>query len=533
MNDKKKKSILADFEYVDKGIFIPLVIIFLAYICWGLFFGDSMASVLGSVLSFISGKLGALFLILTFSFFIFCIWLACSKYGKIKIGADDDKPEHSYFTWFSMLFAANYGVGITFWGASEPLYFTGFPAFGLEPNTAEAAELGLAYAYMHWGPIPWVFNLIAGIVLGYYIYRKNMAPRFSLGIYPLVGKERYGNWVCRLVDGVMVLAAMAAVTTAIGFAVNQYGVGLEKVLGIPQSTIVKLTCLIIAVVIFTWSCLSGVKKGIAWLSNMNIRLSIIVMFVVFCVGPTLFQLDIGTTAFGEFLNNFFKMSFWTDPINKSGFPQAWTMFYWAWWASCACQVGLFVASISKGRTIREMVVGLLIVAPLGTFVWFAAFGGGAIYQQFFGGHDLVSVVLNQGAEYGLFAFLETLPLHRILGAAYLLLCLIFLVTTGDSAVFSWSQVSMKPSYNKVEPAKSVRLIYCLLILTASAILIIRAGSSMSAIQSGAVSIAAPAMVIFVLYCFAIVKAVRADTPVTRAELDAEAAKVGRISKDEN
>ena len=187
------------------------------------------------------------------------------------------------------------------------------------------------------------------------------------------------------------MAAMCAGVTMFGFAINQFGSGLNEVFGIATTNTVRLICLTITVALFTWSCLSGVKKGIAFLSRINIYLAVFLMVVVFGLGSSLFDLDLGVHAFGQFMNNFFALNFNTDPISQSGFPQAWTIFYWAWWISSAAQIGLFVASISKGRTMREMIIGLLVVAPLGTFCWFSVFGGGAIYQQYFGGHDLVSL----------------------------------------------------------------------------------------------------------------------------------------------
>lgn len=530
MNEKKKAGGFLDFKDVDMIIFIPTLLVFLAFVIWGLVDGSSMNHVMSGFLGFFTNKLGSLILVITFCFFAFEIYIAFSKYGKIRLGADDDKPEHSYFNWFAMLFAACYGCGITFWGASEPLTFVATPVFNLEPYSAEAAEMGLAAAFNHWGPLPWCYTLICSMAVGYWIYRKNMPPRFSLGLYPLFGKKHYGNWLCRLIDGVLVMAAMCAGVTMFGFAINQFGSGLNEVFGIATTNTVRLVCLVITVGLFTWSCLSGVKKGIAFLSRINIYLAVFLMVVVFGIGSTLFDLDLGVHAFGQFMNNFFALNFNTDPISQSGFPQAWTIFYWAWWISSAAQIGLFVASISKGRTMREMIIGLLVVAPLSTFCWFSVFGGGAIYQQYFGGHDLVSVVLEKGAEYGAWAYLKTLPFFQIIGVLYLILGFVFLVTSGDSGVFSWSQASMKRTYNKIEPAKSIRLVYCLIWLVVCGILLVNVGNSMSAIQAAGVSISVPCFIIFSLYCVSFYKAVKADTPVTRAELDKQAAEVGRTEE---
>ena len=530
MNEKKKSffSSITNFKDVDMLIFIPIVVFFAAFIAWGLIAPDSMNGIMSGFLNFFTGKLGTIFLVVTFGFFVFELFIAFSKYGNIRIGADDDKPEHSYFTWFCMLFAACYGSGLTFWAVSEPLTFVATPIFSdIEPYSAAAAETGLAAAYNHWGPLPWTYTLICSMAVGYFVYRKNMSPRYSLGLYGLIGKKYYGNWVCRLIDMVLTLAAMCAGATMFGFAVNQFAAGLHEALGIPVTNSVRILSLAASVAVFTWSCLSGVKKGIAFLSRLNIRFCIFLMVVCFGLGPTLFQMDMGVHAFGEFMNNFFALNFNTDPITQSGIPQAWTMFYWAWWISSAAQIGLFVASISRGRTMREMIIGLLVVAPLGTFVWFAVFGGGGIYQQYFGGKDLVSVVLNQGPEYGTFAYLETLPLAQILMIAYLLLGFIFLVTSGDSAVFSWSQATMKRTYNHVEPAKSIRFVYCMIWFVSCAILLLNVENSMSAIQAAGVSISVPCLIIFTMYCVSFYKAVKSDTPVSRAELNAQGVAVGR------
>ena len=487
--------------------------VFSLFLIWSQVAGDNMGAIMTSALGFFTKKLGAIYLIVSFLTLCFCIYLAVSKYGNVKIGKDDEKPQYSFFAWFSMLFAACYGSGLVYWGACEPLTFITQTPFGIEPGSMRAAEVALSYAFFHWGFTPWALTTLPGIAFGYFIFRKGMSPRYSMFMQPLLG-DKYGNKLCRLVDALLVVSAIGALACCIGLGTKQFVFGLNTVLGIPNTTFVTICFCLLSVVVFTISCISGVDKGIKILSTTNVYLALALVVVVLIIGQPFFVLDLSTQAFGDLLNNYLRMSFYTDPIGKNGFAQGWTIFYWAWWFSCATQIGLFIATISRGRTIRQMVAGILFFAPLGTFAWIGTMGSTAIYEQFFGGTDLVAILKEFGNDGALWAFLDTLPFSKILGIAHLALIFIFLVTTCDSAVYVWSQCTMHQEYKDLEPSKVVRLAYCVGITVVVLILMLR-GEGITGFQLSPVIVSFPVVVIFIAMMYAIIKAMDNDPDINK------------------
>ena len=487
--------------------------VFGAFLIWSQLAGDNMGEIMKQALAFFTQKLGSTYLIVSFATLIFCLYLAFSKYGSIKIGAEEDKPQYSFFAWFSMLFAACYGSGLVYWGACEPLSFIATPPFNIEPGSIRSAEIALSYAFFHWGFTPWALAALPAVAFGYFIFRKNMSPRYSMFLEPLLG-DKYGNNLCRVVDALLVVSAIGALACCLGLGIKQFVFGLNSVLGIPNTMFVTISFCLLSVIVFTFSCLSGVDKGIKFLSTMNVYLAIGIVLFVFLIGPTFFTLDLSTQAFGELLNNYLRMSFHTDPIGKSGFAQGWTIFYWAWWFSCATQIGLFIASISRGRTIREMIMGILFFAPLGTFCWIGTMGSTAIYQQFIGGTDLVAILKSVGNDGALWAFLNTLPFSKLLGIAHLLLIFIFLVTTCDSAVYVWAQCTMNQNYKNLEPSKAVRLSYCVGISVVVILLMLR-GEGLTGFQLSPVIVSFPVVIIFLAMMVAIIKAMSTDKSITK------------------
>lgn len=509
-NRSTKPAWYEEVDWLIAGICAGVLTLFLL---WSQLAGDNMGEIMTKALAFFTKKLGSTYLIVSFITLVFCIFLACSKYGDIKIGADDEKPRYSFFVWFSMLFAACYGSGLVYWGACEPLTFISQTPFGIEPGSERAAEVALSYAFFHWGFTPWALTALPGIAFGYFIYRKNMAPRYSVFLQPLL-KDKYGGYLCRFVDALLVVSAIGALACNIGLGTKQFVFGLNTVLGIPNNTFVLISFCILTVVVFTFSCISGVDKGIKFLSTANVYLALGIVVVVLVIGPTFFTFDLSTQAFGDLLHNFFRMSFYTDPIGQNGFAQGWTIFYLAWWFACATQIGLFIATISRGRTIRQMIIGILLFAPLGTFAWIGTMGSTAIYQQFVGGIDLVAVLKELGNDGALWAFLETLPFSKILGVAHLILIFIFVVTTCDSAIFVWSQCTMHQKFTNIEPSKVVRLAYCAGVTIIVLILMVR-GVGVTGFQLSPVIVSFPVVVIFIVMMYAIMKAMNTDSLINK------------------
>lgn len=481
--------------------------VIIAFFIWALTSGDQMGATMSNLLGILTHQFGWLYLMFGFLSVIFALWLALGPYGNIKLGKDDEKPKYSYFSWFSMLFACGYGIGLVYWGAAEPLSFFMAPPFGIEPGSARAAEIGLAYAYFHWGWTPWAMYLAMSVPLGYFIHRRGLEPRFASGLQPILG-DRIDGTTGKLINAALIIGLVGGETTSIGLGILQVSAGLNTVFGIPISKFLYLIIGVLWIAIFTTSAISGLDKGIKTLSSINIPLAMLIMLFILFAGPTMFSVDLGTSAFGDYLTNFFKMSFWTDPVNQGGFPQGWTIFYWAWWIACCPVVGLFVATISRGRTIKEVVGSIMVVAPLATWLWFATFGGTAINFEL-NGLGLGDVMATQGTNQVIFTMIDNLPMSKLLGLGFLVLIIIFMATTADSCSYIMAQVTTKKEYNPSVPPKAIRAVWAIAMGGLSMVLVMF-GKGINGLQLA--SVAASFFVIFVIiamvYC--LIKALKEE-----------------------
>ena len=481
-------------QRIETSVVISTLAVVFAFFTWAFTDTDGMGETMKTAFNVATHQFGWLYLLVGFSLVIFAFWLAFGRYGEIKLGNPDDTPEYSYFSWFSMIFACGYGVGLVYWGAAEPLSIFKAPPFGLETGTPEAAVLSVAYAFFHWGWTPWAIYMAIGVPMAYFIHCKGASPRFSSALAPIMGKHAKGVGG-KIVDSFLVIGVIGGVTTATGLGIMQLASGLHSLFGIPQTTLVYILIAVVWISIFTFSAVSGIDKGIKYLSNINIPLAMILMLFVFVAGPTIFQINIGMDAFGLYLTNFFKMSFWTDSIANGGFPQGWTIFYWAWWIASAPSTGLFVANISRGRTIREMVLVHMMVAPVATWLWFSAFGGTAIYQELMAKTGLLASMAETGTGGVVFTMLEKLPFGSIMATAFLILVVIFLATTVDSYSYVCAQVSTKEDQNPSLPPKAIRALWAITI-GALGITLVMVGKGISGLQLS--SIVASLLIIFIM-----------------------------------
>ena len=496
------------YRRVDTLIFGASFGVILSFFIWAQS-GSNMGEVMKQLLGIITGQFGWLYLCLGFGCVLFACWLGFGPYGNIKLGHDDDKPEFSDFSWFAMLFACGYGVGLVYWGAAEPLYFYSSPPLGVAANTTKAAEIALSYSYFHWGWTPWAMYLTITIPVGYFTYRKGMSPRFSSSLAPIIGRHHRGP-LGKLIDSALVIGLVGGITTSIGLGIIQLVSGMEGVFGISSEG--KMIYVAIGVVwcaIFTASAVSGVDKGIKWLSSVNIPLAICLMIFVFFATDTRFNLDLGVNAFGDYLTNFFKMSFWTDPIDRGGFPQSWTIFYWAWWFACAPILGIFTARISRGRTIRQVVAAHMIFAPIATWMWFMTFGGSALNYEIKAKAGLVALMGEKGTDAVIYALIDKLPLSGLVATLFMVLIIVFLSTSADSAAFVCAQVSTRDDQDPQNPPKGIRAVWAILMGMLSMVLVI-VGKGITGLQLS--SIAASFFVVFVMagMAFSLVKALRSE-----------------------
>lgn len=488
---------------IEIFVVVSTLSVVLMFFSWAFTNTDAMGETMNTIFKFVTNQFGWLYLLIGFLLVIFALWLAFGPFGHVTFGKDGDKPKYSFFSWFAMIFACGYGVGLVYWGAAEPLSIYKAPPFGVETGTPEAGVLSLAYAFFHWGWTPWAIYMAIGAPIGYFMHRRGEHPRFSSALRPIIGNHADGLGA-KLLDSFLVIGVIGGVTTATGLGIMQLSSGLNSLFGIPESKFVYLTIAFIWVTIFTVSTVSGIDKGIKTLSNINIPLAIILMLFVFIAGPTLFQINIGMDAFGLYATNFLKMSFWTDSVSNGGFPQGWTIFYWAWWIASAPATGLFVANISKGRTIKEVVLVHMGIAPIATWLWFACFGGTALHQEMVAKTGLLDSMTANGTGSVVFSMLEKLPMGGVMAGAFLILVVIFLSTTVDSFSYVCAQISTKPNCNPELPPKRIRALWAITI-GSLAITLVMVGKGISGLQLS--SIVASLLIIFIMaaMCIAMVK----------------------------
>lgn len=490
-------------------VFFISVIITIVFIIWGVIPENNLpylnlAAVTEKVHSFIVEKFGWFYLLSATGFLIFAISLIFSKYGYIKLGKDDDQPEYSYLTWFAMLFSAGMGIGLVFWGVAEPMYHYYEPPVG-EGETAAAARTALRYSFFHWGLHPWGIYAIVALALAYFQFRKGSRGVISQCLRPLFG-DKVDTKTGVLVDTIAVYATIFGVATSLGLGAIQISGGLSHLTpAIPNNTTTQLLIIFIVTVLFMLSAQTGLNKGIKLLSNLNVALAVGLMLFLLFTGPTNFIMDVFTTTIGNYMQNLPSMSFKLSPFEQNNWYQSWTIFYWAWWIAWAPFVGTFIARISKGRTIREFIIGVLAVPTLVCGLWFSVFGGSAIYLERFKNATIMEVMNDSGMETALFYVLEHFPLGTIMSGLAIILICTFFVTSADSATFV---LGMQTTNGSLNPPNSVKFIWGVIQSAAAAILLWTGG--LQALQTASIIAAFPFTIIMILLVISLIQAFKKE-----------------------
>lgn len=382
---------------------------------------------------------GWLYLLIVFLALVFLIYLAFGPTSRLRIGGREAKAEFSKVAWLAMLFAAGMGIGLVFWGAAEPISHLLTPPEGLTPETPRAASAAMRYTFFHWGLHPWAIYALLGLAIAWFQYNRSGRGLISDLLQPLIG-DRHLGWLGKLVNIIAVVATAIGVATTLGFGTMQITAGLGRVFGLPTGLGMQLAVIALCFVLYMSSSASGVERGIKWLSSFNLGLAGVLLVIVALIGPTGFIFDTFTTSLGSYLDHLIEMSLRMSPFSASTWVADWTIFYWAWWISWSPFVGSFIARVSYGRTVREFVLGVVVLPSLLGFVWFAVFGGTALWGQLFGGIDMAGA-LAAGYETVLFRMYDTLPLSALLSGLTIVLLVNFFVTSADSAVLVLGSMS--------------------------------------------------------------------------------------------
>ena len=482
------------FPRVNRPVFIASALLIVGFIISGSLFGELAGEVFNQLQSFITHRFRWLFIILMNVAVVFSLYIALSRYGDIRLGHQTEHPEYSLLSWFGMLFSAGIGIGLLYWGTAEPLYHFMSPPMG-QAETVEAAKQAMSISFLHWGIHAWALYCVVALSLAYFHYRRGLPLSIRSVLYPLIGQKIYGKWG-HVVDTLAVFGTMFGVVTSLGLGAMQINAGFSNVFGIPNNVPVQLCLIAIITAMATLSVMMGLDKGIKRLSDINIVLTVLLLGFMLLFGPTQFIIDSFIENIGNYVSQLIPLGFWSEAYSNTDWQANWTIFYWAWWVSWSPFVGIFVARISRGRTIREFIFGVLFIPMLLLFFWFTTFGGSAVHMELMGNYGLIEAVK---ADYGsaIFKLIEYYPLTKPLTLVIVVMIMLWFVTSSDSASLV---IDMLTAGGDTNPPKIQRLFWALSQGVIAAVLLVAGG--LSALQAVAIIAGFPfAIVVFVMmYC---------------------------------
>ena len=491
---------------VDTTVFVCGLVLTLAFVLWGVIAPESLASTASAVLARMIDATGWMYVLVTAGFVALMLLLAGSRYGRIRLGRDDERPEFSTGSWISMMFATGMGIGLIFWGVAEPLSHLMTAPMGLEEDgSAEAGRLGMQYTIFHWGLHPWALYGVVGMALAYATFRKGQPNLLSSIVFP---RKHARHPARRAVDVFGLFITTFGAATSLGLGAIQINSGLTRVFDAPTSDTVAILAIVVLTAAFVVSAVSGTQRGIKWMANANAGLAVGLLVFVFVFGPTIFLMNTFVESFGDYLSHIVPMSFTTGASSGNDWLAGWTIFYWAWWMSWAPFVGTFMARISRGRTIRQFVVCVLIVPTLVSTVWFVVMGGTAIRFQLDGTADMAAS-LESGVEGTLFTMLDAMPLSTVTAFLVVVLILLFYVAGADSASLVLGMLSQGGS---LHPRRWLVITWGSMI-GAVAISLLLAGG-LEAIQTTVIVLGVPFLLVMLGVCYSLVKQLRAEPVVS-------------------
>lgn len=489
---------------VIPGVFFTSAGIAALFVALAIPFDEVVAESFGLLTSWVARNLGWFYILAVSALLIFLVGLAFSRYGSIRLGADDSRPDYSNLTWFTMLFAAGIGTILMFWGVAEPISHFAHPPFdGVQSGSAQAASDAMTLALYHFGLHTWTIFAVPGLAIAYFAYRHNLPMRISSLFYPILGERAFGPWGWA-VDVIAVLGTLFGVATSLGLGTLQLNSGLSYLFGVPSTGLVQVALITVITSIAATSVALGLDKGVRRLSQLNILLAMALLAFVLIVGPTVFIAEGMVQSLGDYLAALPRLAFWTETYKDTDWQRQWTLFYWAWTISWAPYVGIFIARISRGRTIREFVAGVLLAPTAFTLVWFGIFGLSAIQVEMDGQVALAEQV-QQDPSVAIFAFLEALPLSGLAQALSVIIIIIFFTTSSDSASLVIDMLTRRDDQSSLVRQ---RIFWAVAQGVIAATLLLVGG--LDALQNVITSLGLPFCILLIFMAVALFRALRAD-----------------------
>ena len=498
---------------IDKTTFITPILLVIGVTAPLLIWPEQGANIVNSTRNYLTTQLGTAYMAMGLAALVFMVYLIFSDFGKIKLGDEDEAPEFNTFSWISMLFCAGIGAGIVYWGPIEWAYYYQSPPFLVAPESAEAMKWASTYGMYHWGPVAWAIYLVPAVPIAYFYHVRNKhVLKLSRAISPVIGTRAARGFWGKLIDSLFIFGMLAGGATSLGLATPLINEGLNQLFDVPRGRTAEIAILLTCTAIFGASAYAGLKKGIQRLSMLNVIIAIALLIYIYLIGPTQFITEASFQAVGTLVANFIEMSTWLEPFGgyngftDTTFPADWTIFYWAWWLAFAPTVGIFIARISRGRTLKNMISGSLIWGSLGCALFFMVLGNYGSYLHLSGEVDVLATLNTEGAESAIFSILSSLPLGWLVVGIFTLLTLIFLSTTFDS--ISYILASAVQTEVDDEPMRWNRLFWAGMLTIMPLVLLSLGG--LSIVQTASIVGGAPLLIIAVLLCLSTLKVARRD-----------------------
>jgi len=481
-------------------VFLVSAGLILLFVVFTIIFQEPAEDAFGAVQNFIANGMGWFLILSVTLFLVFVVILAFSRFGHIRIGGQNATPEFPTFAWASMLLSAGMGIGLMFWSVAEPIYhFQDPPApIGIiEAGTADAARQALGISFFHWGLHAWGIYALVGLALAFFAYNQGLPLTFRSVFYPLLGERIYG-WPGNAIDVLAVASTLFGLATSLGFGVQQVNAGLNFLFGLADNTAIQVGLIAIITGFATASVVSGLDAGVRRLSELNMVLAGLLMVFVVIVGPTLFILGSFVETLGYYASSLPTLSFWTETFEDANWQHGWTVFYWGWWISWSPFVGIFIARISRGRTVREFILGVLLVPSLLTFLWMATFGGTAMSMELGEFTGVISAAVDENVATALFVMLQQLPLTGITSLIGVLLVVVFFVTSSDSGSLVVDNLT---SGGKLDSPVPQRVFWAITEGVVAAVLLI--GGGLQALQTAAITTGLPFAIVLLVMCYSL------------------------------
>lgn len=489
-----KKSGKKLFE-IHGPVFWPSVILIAALIIGTLLAGEAAEEAFNTARVNITDWASWLFVAGVNIFIAFALYFAFSKYGSIRLGGEDAKPEFSKMAWFAMLFSAGMGIGLMFFAVAEPMWHLLYPPHA-ETGSTEAIRDAMGMTFLHWGLHAWAVYAIVALALAFFAYNRKLPLSFRSVFYPLLG-DRINGWMGDVIDILAVLATMFGLATSLGLGAQQAGAGMNFVFGFENTVNLQVIIIVGVTIVAVGSVVLGIHKGVKVLSEFNIRLAALFLLFILVVGPTLYILGSFVQNTGYYLQKFPEYAFWTQSYEDGSFMSTWTVFYWAWWISWSPYVGMFIARISKGRTVKEFTLGVLIIPTLVTFLWMSGFGGSALYLETNGLAEIASAV-EADQTTSLFLLLNEFPFGTVTSFLAIVLVLSFFVTSSDSGSLVIDGLT---SGGKMNSPVGQRVFWASTEGAVAAVLLL--GGGLGALQAAAISSGLPFVIILLVMCYSL------------------------------